>query len=516
MIVADDDFEPALTGVDGAYNQLRRLQDIKKLFKLDANDEKCRAYDGIPFVQLETLSTETTVDEQNILTFDGYLLFCEMGSTQKTYVPIGLKKRVVATQQENGETVKSPRPDSASTGTGSSRETSVIAARSSPHLASGDLTKLPSPSSRKSVTFNENVNSEGIIIGVDYPEPTCRNENDKGYNLQGLELNSDFCSGDYLALKRYETRHVTVDNRVNGWKIILNDLGVHMAVLPEDKISGNINSGMKYVVLCLCNDTQRYGLYVDDNGNHVHESESKIKSIIDMDCKQKANMNDLAYSVEIQNSGENAIKLIKFFTKFSVCSWAHALFGMLNETDFAIFFCEVLTREGSMFQNGYFFEASPIPPSDKLYEAQFACALIGANTAFKKTSPEDFNEYLNVDACKAVTFTSLSGNTLVAPCPEISSGVMKDYGHIAKFMENAPLDQQLALWKEAAKTIYGSVNRDTCLWLSTDGTWVPWLHLRIEKQPNHFKHDDFKKSYVPMPVYDTTTNEDDDERRRRR
>ena len=72
------------------------------------------------------------------------------------------------------------------------------------------------------------------------------------------------------------------------------------------------------------------------------------------------------------------------------------------------------------------------------------------------------------------------------------------YSDLASFMRGAPADQQLRLWHEVGTQVHYQLRvsaPDTPLWLSTEGSGVPWLHVRLDSRPKYIKHDAYR--HVP-------------------
>ena len=74
------------------------------------------------------------------------------------------------------------------------------------------------------------------------------------------------------------------------------------------------------------------------------------------------------------------------------------------------------------------------------------------------------------------------------------------YGHLASFVRGAPDEQQFELWKEVGELVQHALSNkapNKALWLSTDGSGVPWLHVRLDRSPKYIKHEEYRT--VPKP-----------------
>jgi hypothetical protein len=104
---------------------------------------------------------------------------------------------------------------------------------------------------------------------------------------------------------------------------------------------------------------------------------------------------------------------------------------------------------------------------------------------FRTADPSSFDDHLN-GADGTATFKNLGGDsTLVAPC---ENGARENYGHIANFMRHAAVGE-----KRAMVAAIGNAMRRTLdergtqpTWLSTEGSGVPWLHVRLDSRPKYY------------------------------
>ncbi|KAJ1450400.1 hypothetical protein M885DRAFT_532454 [Pelagophyceae sp. CCMP2097] len=107
---------------------------------------------------------------------------------------------------------------------------------------------------------------------------------------------------------------------------------------------------------------------------------------------------------------------------------------------------------------------------------------------FAPASPADFAGHLQQCTAPVVAFPNLGRDAmLVAPCPV---GDRAAYGHLAAFVRRAPVPQQVALWQQVAATLTAIVDQQRArpVWLSTEGSGVPWLHIRMDARPKYYHH----------------------------
>lgn len=92
-----------------------------------------------------------------------------------------------------------------------------------------------------------------------------------------------------------------------------------------------------------------------------------------------------------------------------------------------------------------------------------------------------FREHLT-NKTSPVGFSNPTGTcTLVAP-PDVG----KNYSHLGLFYKNASTNEIRALWKKVAVEIDKRLKKEDRVYVSTHGTGVPWLHVRICNTPKYF------------------------------
>lgn len=99
----------------------------------------------------------------------------------------------------------------------------------------------------------------------------------------------------------------------------------------------------------------------------------------------------------------------------------------------------------------------------------------------KRADSSPFREYL-ANKTSPVGFSNPTGScTLVAP-PDTG----KNFSHLGSFYKNASKNEIRALWKKVAVEIEKKLKKRDTVYVSTHGMAVPWLHVRICNNPNHF------------------------------
>lgn len=113
---------------------------------------------------------------------------------------------------------------------------------------------------------------------------------------------------------------------------------------------------------------------------------------------------------------------------------------------------------------------------------------------FRSADPSDFAEHFARSSGKLVTsFANLGGDAqLVAPCPQHASH--SAYSSLAAFARGADKAQACSLWATVGVTLQHLLahNRGAPVWLNTEGSGVPWLHVRLDARPKYYHHRPYK------------------------
>eukprot|EP01065_Artemidia_motanka_P020371 TRINITY_DN2437_c0_g1_i2.p2 TRINITY_DN2437_c0_g1~~TRINITY_DN2437_c0_g1_i2.p2 ORF type:complete len:219 (+),score=45.37 TRINITY_DN2437_c0_g1_i2:31-687(+) len=171
-------------------------------------------------------------------------------------------------------------------------------------------------------------------------------------------------------------------------------------------------------------------------------------------------------------------------------TWADAARGFGDPT-FAEFFSTVLAS--SPYDN-FFWESPPLNRQAMSAPVEFVTVRA---RPFRQPDPSAFEKHLAAAEDRgeaAATFTNLAGDTvLVSPvCPQ-GSAHAGSCGHIANFVRNAPVAEQVQLWAAVGAALREAVGLRT-VWLNTEGSGVPWLHVRLDPKPKYYHHAEYKHS----------------------
>ena len=179
-----------------------------------------------------------------------------------------------------------------------------------------------------------------------------------------------------------------------------------------------------------------------------------------------------------------------------------------DDTAFAQWFQSLLAS--SAF-DAYFWEVPPVN-SATFAQTPYEHTLVVNRWGFRAADASDFAEHLE-GACarneRCAAFPNLGRDSmLVSPCDEggpppiqpRAHGTLYEranphaaapesaYGHVAAFARNAPQAQAAAFWAKVGSTYESLVAQkgDRPVWLSTEGSGVPWLHVRMDARPKYY------------------------------
>ena len=167
----------------------------------------------------------------------------------------------------------------------------------------------------------------------------------------------------------------------------------------------------------------------------------------------------------------------------SSCLSFRQLFDLLDSSeDFADWYSDTLAA----FEAAAFYWELP-PLSNSTFDDDAEFVLIDApSLACLKPEPIPFeSQFESAPGKSVVVFPNLGGDaTLVVPCP---LGPAEAYPHLAAFLRLAAKAQARALWRVTAETLLHRIG-EAPIWLSTAGSGVAWLHLRLDSRPKYYRH----------------------------
>ena len=169
--------------------------------------------------------------------------------------------------------------------------------------------------------------------------------------------------------------------------------------------------------------------------------------------------------------------------------WAEAIKLFAEDPEWAAFYSGVLAA--APFEQ-FYWECPPVTAA-RAAELPFEHVVVQAHR-FAPADPNDFAEHFAgaAEALQAVSFANLGGDAhLIAPCER---GPRSQYGHLAAFLRSASAEQQVSLWALVGEAMQGALRErgSRATWLSTEGSGVPWLHVRLDSRPKYYHHSTYQ------------------------
>lgn len=104
-----------------------------------------------------------------------------------------------------------------------------------------------------------------------------------------------------------------------------------------------------------------------------------------------------------------------------------------------------------------------------------------AARALPMTLPADASVFKAHMKKTPTSFMSLGGTLLVIP-PDTG----KNFSHLGTFNKFGSLAEKRALWKKVATELERKLKRGEIVYVSTHGTGVSWLHVRLASRPMYY------------------------------
>lgn len=144
----------------------------------------------------------------------------------------------------------------------------------------------------------------------------------------------------------------------------------------------------------------------------------------------------------------------------------------------------------------FYWETPPLTAADA-GRTTFEFVTIPAPWLSPEASAHEFGELLAGCSTGARRFPNLGGDAvLVAPCCLRPSG---ELAHLAAFVRSAATSEQALFWREVGAAISDTLvargRRPT--WVNTEGSGVPWLHVRLDSRPKYYHHAAYRR---PPPL----------------
>jgi len=194
--------------------------------------------------------------------------------------------------------------------------------------------------------------------------------------------------------------------------------------------------------------------------------------------------------------------LVTVYKERAQLTWASAI-DLLQAEEPALrdLLSEVLAR---LPFDAYFWECPPVSRSTAGERLFSFVALRAPHLASIGADDGPFEEHLAQLRGQPVakTFPNLGGDSwLVAPAE--ASDDMQTYAHVANFFRRAPPAQRDAQWRELGEAVRRRLEAsppDRNVWVSTEGSGVYWLHMRLDPRPKYYHHAAFRDPKYGLPA----------------
>jgi hypothetical protein len=165
----------------------------------------------------------------------------------------------------------------------------------------------------------------------------------------------------------------------------------------------------------------------------------------------------------------------------------HVLAAWQDDEAFCARWCDTLA---ALPMGACFWELPPLTQASS--SDAFECVMQpapGLTAARPQAQPfaEHFDRLAD-PAQAAAVFAGLGRDALmIAPCPRAPHAA---YTHLLAFVRAAPRWQALAIWPILARSVASlrASGARQPLWISTSGSGVHWLHLRLDSRPKYYQH----------------------------
>jgi hypothetical protein len=130
-----------------------------------------------------------------------------------------------------------------------------------------------------------------------------------------------------------------------------------------------------------------------------------------------------------------------------------------------------------------------LPDVEKSVFWETSVATLGGNSPFRAQTqsaasalpmslPADASVFASHMKKTPAAFNSLGGTLLVVP-PDTG----KNFSHLGTFNKFSTTSEKRALWKKVATELQRKLKRGETVYVSTHGTGVSWLHVRLSSTP---------------------------------
>ena len=184
------------------------------------------------------------------------------------------------------------------------------------------------------------------------------------------------------------------------------------------------------------------------------------------------------YKLDILNSGR--VRRFCIIDNAEPISYADVLDLWQHHESFRSFYVSLLADVPFA---AYRWETLPVTLGTVNREFEFV--LLESPSLIRPPDTKAFASYVTNTESDAgmVVFENLGKDALlVVPCPQADDSA---YAHIAAFTRDGPVPQNHALWQTVGQTMQHRITNRP-IWLSTAGSGVSWLHVRLDRRPKYY------------------------------
>ena len=175
-------------------------------------------------------------------------------------------------------------------------------------------------------------------------------------------------------------------------------------------------------------------------------------------------------------------------------SWGEVIELWQTSATFRDAFSDSLRAMHARIGGAFFFETPPLDNGTKDAAFEFIAAK-ATELDGKAVNAKPFAEHIEHagDADAVSSFKNLDGSSeLIVPRRPAAGGDEDPFAHLALWSMHADPSQMHQLWARVGAAAAASLSDEDTVWISTSGTGVAWLHVRLDKRPKYYTHTPFK------------------------
>lgn len=175
-------------------------------------------------------------------------------------------------------------------------------------------------------------------------------------------------------------------------------------------------------------------------------------------------------------------------------SWSDVIELWRTSETFRDVFSESLRNMRSRIGGAFFFETPPLDRGTKDTAFEFIAAK-ATELDGKDANTEPFLEHIkhSIDGDTVSSFKNLDGSSeLIVPRRPVEGTDESPFAHLGEWSMHADPEQVHRLWARVGEAAEESLSGEHTVWISTSGTGVAWLHVRLDRTPEYYIHEPFK------------------------